>query len=64
MNSFKQKLIWILLLFNSFIILLIAGTIKFKHFRNLFKQYKELLKTKSKYTEDGDYKLIHKKGIL
>lgn len=56
--NIKRKLIWLLLLFNSFLILIINGTIKFKHFKNLMKQYRELLKIKSKYTEDGDYHLI------
>jgi len=60
MYKIKQRLVWILLFSTSFLILLILNGFSLKYFLNLMKNYKEILKKESKYTEDGDYYLIHK----
>jgi len=60
MNKIKQRLVWLLLLSTSFLTLLILNGFKWKYFSNLFKNYKQVLKKGSKYTEDGDYYLTRK----
>ena len=61
MYNIKQRLVWMLLLSVSFLILLILNGFKIKYCLNLLKNYKDVLKTQSRYVEDGDYYLIHKK---
>ena len=61
MNKFKQRIIWFLFISNAFLILIVNYGFNFKYFINLIRNYKEIIKRNSKYIEDGDYRLVHKK---
>jgi hypothetical protein len=56
----KKRLTWFLLLWVSYIILVIFDWKNLKYFSNLIKELHKLIKKNSKYTEDGDFILIPK----
>lgn len=58
MNKIKLKLIWMLLIWNSFIVLCIDNRHNFKYLWKTLIELKNILKKNSKYTEDGDYHLV------
>lgn len=59
----KKRLNWILLLWTSYLILLINNWKNLKYFPNLIKEFKKIIKKNSKYTEDDEFILIHKNQI-
>ncbi len=64
MLKLKQRTVWFLFLTNAFLILLVTHGFNFKYFINLLKNYKEIFKMASKFTEDGDYNLVYKKDKI
>lgn len=61
--NIKIKINWALLLLTAFFILLINNWKNIAYLGNLFKEFKNLIKKNSKYTEDGDFSIIPKKLI-
>jgi hypothetical protein len=59
----KKRLSWILLLWTTYLILLINNWKNFKYFPNLIKEFHRIIKKYSKYTEDGDFILIPRPKI-
>ena len=60
MNKLKIRLIWIILIWNIFIILIIINPGNIKLLSNVLKELRKIIKHNSNYIEDGDYLLIHK----
>jgi len=63
MNNIIKKLTWFLFLLMGWIILIVNGMRSKKIHLNFIRELKELCKKHSKYTEDGDFVLIHKKEL-
>ena len=57
----KKKLTWFVFYMFAAIILILNKQFTIKSFRNLYKELHELAKKRSKFTEDGDYKIIKKR---
>ena len=64
MLKLKQRTVWFLFLTNAFLILLVTHGFNFKYIINLLKNYKEIFKMASKFTEDSDYNLVYKKDKI
>jgi hypothetical protein len=56
----KKTINWGILLWSTFLILVINDWKNVKYLPNLFKELSKLFKKNSKYTEDGDFILIPK----
>lgn len=56
----RKRLSWLLLLWTSYLILLINDWKNLRYFGHLCKEFRKLIKNNSKYTEDSDFILIHK----
>ena len=63
MKNLSRRITWFLLLLVGWIILIINGMRSKKMHLNFLRELKELSRKYSKYTEDGDYTLIHKQDI-
>jgi len=59
----KKRISWFLLLWTTFLILIISDWRNLKYFFNLIKELRKLFKKGSKYTEDGGFVLIHRSQI-
>jgi len=59
----KQKISWCLLLWTCYLILVISDWRNLRYFNNLVKELNKLIKKDSKYSEDGDFVLIHKTEV-
>lgn len=59
----RQRLLWFLFLANAFLILTIDKGFKIRYFWNFIREFGEVLKRQSKYTEDKDFILVHKGEI-
>ena len=60
MKNLSRRLTWFLFLLIGWIILIINGCRSKKTHLSFLQELKELCKKHSKYSEDGDYILIHK----
>jgi hypothetical protein len=56
----KNRINWGILLWAGFLILLNMNIKNIKYLPNLLKELHRLWKKNSKYSEDGDFILIHK----
>jgi hypothetical protein len=56
----RQKLSWLLLLWTTFIILILQDWHNCKYMFRLFREFYKILKKNSHYAEDSDFILIHK----
>lgn len=56
----KKRINFALLLWTSFLILIIQDYKNLKYFPNLMRELKKIIKNQSGYKEDGDFVLIHK----
>lgn len=63
MKNLSKRLTWFLLLLIGWIILIVNGYKSKKLHLNFFKEFKELCKKHSKYTEDDDYVIIHQERL-
>ena len=63
MKNLSHRITWFLFLLVSWIILIIHGCRSKKIHLNFIGELKELCKKHSKYIEDSDYVLIHKKEL-
>lgn len=59
----KKRINYTLLLWTSFLILIIQDYRNLKYFLNLIRELKKIIKNQSGYSEDGDFILIHKSKI-
>ena len=57
----KQRFIWLLFLSFAFLILIIEKGFKAKNFIKFLKEIRSLIRRKSKYIEDGDYRIVRKR---
>jgi hypothetical protein len=63
MKNLTNKITWFLFFTIGWIILIINGNRNKKIHLNFIQELKELCKKHSKYTEDGDYIIIHKEEL-
>lgn len=59
----KQKISWIILLWNIFLLLIISDWKNLKYLLNLIKELHKIFKKNSIYSEDSRFILIHKSKI-
>lgn len=59
----KKRINWGILLWAAFLILITNDWKNLKYLPNLIRELNKLFKKKSKYIEDGDFVLIHKKKV-
>jgi hypothetical protein len=59
-EEMKKRINYTLLLWTSFLILIIQDYRNLKYFLNLIRELKKIIKNQSGYKEDGDFVLIHK----
>jgi hypothetical protein len=59
----KKRISWFLLLWTGYLLLLISDWRNIKYFGNLIKELQKLIEKNSKYTEDNDFIIIHKKEL-
>ena len=64
MKKLKLRIIWGILIWNTFIILCIQNWRNLKYLKETLCELKKLIKKNSIYTEDKDYILIHKNQII
>jgi hypothetical protein len=60
----RHKLTWAIFIILGFIILILDAPINWKYGINVMRELRELMKLHSRYTEDGDYQLVHKNHIF
>jgi len=63
MKTLKLRIIWGILIWNTFAILCVQNWRNLKYLKQTLTELKKLIKKNSKYIEDGDYTLIHKNQI-
>jgi len=63
MKTLKLRIIWGILIWNTFAILCVQNWRNLKYLKQTLTELKKLIKKNSIYTEDGDYTLIHKNQI-
>lgn len=59
----KNRINWSILLWSTFFILVVLDYKNLKYLINLIRELYNLSKKRSKYIEDGDFVLVHKKHI-
>jgi len=59
----RRRVIWIFFLIFAFIILLCNDIKYILNFPKFISEFREILRKYSKYTDDGDYTLVHKDSL-
>lgn len=57
----RSRFKWSLFIIMGFIILIADTPVNWKYFFNVMKELRELLRRNSKYSEDGDFVLVHRR---
>lgn len=63
MKNLNKRITWFLFYLIGWIILMINGNRSKKLHFNFLKEFKELCKKHSKYTEDDDYIIVHQEKL-
>ena len=63
MKTLKLRIIWGILIWNTFAILCVQNWRNLKYLKETLCELKKLIKKKSIYIEDNDYILVYKKDL-